>query len=67
MDKFNLWFSVLIALGFFVLGTFLLVSPSFSYIKQEIRIVFAVFLYLYGTFRVVRILSKRRKKDDEEA
>ena len=67
MDKFNLYFTILIVLGFFVLATFLLVSPSFSYLSQEIRIMFSVFLYLYGVFRIVRVLTKGRRRDDEDA
>lgn len=66
MEKFNLYFSVLIVLGFFILATFLLVSPSFSYISVEIRVVFSVFLYLYGIFRVVRIISKFRRRERED-
>lgn len=66
MEKFNLYFSFLIVLGFFILATFLLVSPSFSYINLQIRIIFAVFLYLYGIFRTLRIITKLNKKGDEE-
>jgi len=60
MDKFNLYFSILIVLGFFVLATFLLVSDTFQYLDISIRVIFAVFLYLYGAFRIVRVLTKRR-------
>lgn len=66
MEKFNLYFSVLIVLGFFILATFLLVSPSFSHINIEIRVIFAVFLYLYGAFRILRILTKLGKRDNED-
>ncbi len=65
MEKFNLYFSILIVLGFFVLATFLLVNPYFSYLNKEIRVVFSVFLYLYGFFRIVRIVSKNTRKDDQ--
>jgi len=67
MEKFNLYFTILIVLGFFVLATFLLVSPSFSYLSKEIRVIFSVFLYLYGVFRVVRVITKRKRRDDEDA
>ena len=67
MDKFNLYFTILIALGFFILATFLLVSPSFASISQELKVIFAIFLYLYGVFRIVRVLTKRRRRDDEDA
>jgi len=67
MEKFNLFFSLLIVLGFFALGIFLLLSPSFSYLNKEIRIIFAVFLFLYGTFRTLRIILKSRKRSDENS
>ncbi|MBC8314900.1 MAG: hypothetical protein H8E51_05310 [Bacteroidetes bacterium] len=67
MEKFNLYFTILIVLGFFVLATFLLVSPSFSDLSKEIRVIFSVFLYLYGIFRVVRVITKRKRRDDEDA
>ncbi len=67
MEKFNLYFTILIVLGFFVLATFLLVSPSFSYLSKEVRVIFSVFLYLYGVFRIVRELTKRKRRDNEDA
>ncbi|MFH1296982.1 MAG: hypothetical protein ABIJ04_06885 [Bacteroidota bacterium] len=67
MEKFNLYFSILIVLGFFILATFLLVSPSFSYLSIEIRVIFSVFLYLYGLFRIVRVLIKRKQRDHEDS
>jgi len=64
MEQFTRYFSILIVLGFFTLGTLLLLHPYFSYLNKEIRVVFAVFLYLYGFFRMVRIFLKIRKKND---
>lgn len=66
MDKFNLYFTILIVLGFYFLATYLLVSPSFDYIKLDLRIIFSAFLYLYGTFRIVRVLTKRKRRDSED-
>jgi len=66
MEKFNLYFSLLIVLGFFFLATYLLVSPTFSYIGIEVRVIFSVFLYLYGTFRILKVLTKRKRRDNED-
>jgi len=66
MEKFNLYFTILIVLGFFVLATFLLVNPYFSYLSKEVRVIFSVFLYLYGVFRIVRELTKRKRRDNED-
>jgi hypothetical protein len=43
--KYFAWF--VIALYFF-LGVFILVSPRFAYLSQEMKVIFAVFLFLYG-------------------
>ena len=59
------YISLFIVAGFFILATFLLVSPYFAYLNQEIRVIFAVFLYLYGSFRLVRVFIKRPRHDDE--
>lgn len=66
MNKLNLYFSILIALGFFFLATYFLISPSFQHISLEIRVIFSVFLYLYGSFRILRVLTKRKRRDDED-
>ena len=65
MEKIMQYIGLLIVAGFFVLATFLLASPYFSYLNIEIRVIFAVFLYLYGMFRLVRIFMKRPRRDTE--
>lgn len=54
---------IAIASLFFVLGLYILLSPRFSYLSKEIRVIFAVFLFLYGAFRIVRYLIKNRDDD----
>lgn len=66
MGKLNIYFAILIALGFFFLATYFLVSPSFHHIKLEIRVIFSVFLYLYGTFRIFRVLTMRKRRESED-
>ena len=56
---------IAIAALFFVLGLYLLLSPKFFYIPKEIRVIFSVFLFLYGAFRVVRYLFKDRDREED--
>jgi uncharacterized membrane protein len=65
MQKFAKYFSWFVILLYFVLGVFILVSPRFQYLTQEIKIIFAVFLFLYGGFRMARLWTKNRQRDEE--
>ena len=66
MQKFSKYFAILIVILYFSLGVFLLVSTRFAYMKKEFKVVFAVFLFLYASYRLARILTSRRNSDDEE-
>lgn len=65
MELFNKYFSLLIIILYFVLGVFLLVSPAFTYLNKEIKVIFAIFLFLYGGFRLIRILGKSKGRKEE--
>jgi prolipoprotein diacylglyceryltransferase len=64
MGKFNRILGIAVAAMFFLLGFWILFSSRFSYLTKEIKVIFAVFLFLYGAFRIVRYIFKDR--DDEE-
>jgi hypothetical protein len=66
MQKFSKYFSWFVILLYFVLGIFVLVSPRFQYLTKEIKIIFAVFLFLYGGFRMARLWTKNRERNEEE-
>jgi uncharacterized membrane protein len=65
MQKFAKYFSWFVVLLYFVLGIYVLVSPRFQYLSKEIKVIFAVFLFLYGSFRLARLWTKSRQKDDD--
>ena len=65
MGKFNKIFGIAIAAMFFFLGFWILFSPRFNYLTKEIKVIFAIFLFLYGTFRIVRYLFKERDNEKE--
>jgi hypothetical protein len=65
MQRFSKYFAILIVILYFSLGVFLLVSTRFAYMKKEFKVVFAVFLFLYASYRLARILTKRNPEDEE--
>ena len=64
MQKFARYFSWFVILLYFALGIFVLLSPRFHYLSKEIKVIFAVFLFLYGGFRIARLWSKNREKNE---
>ena len=66
VGKFNRILGIGVASLFIFLGFWLLFSPRFNYLTKEIKVIFAVFLFLYGAFRIVRYIYKDRETDDEE-
>jgi hypothetical protein len=65
MQKFAKYFSILVVLLYFFLAVYVLVGPRFQHLSREIKIIFAVFLFLYGSYRLVRIWTKNREDNGE--
>ena len=61
MQKVSKYFSWFVILLYFVLGVYVLVSSRFQYLSKEFRVIFALFLFLYGGFRLARLWSKSRE------
>ena len=66
MKKFAKYFAIAVVTLYFFLGVFVLVSPRFDSMQKELKVVFAVFLFLYGSWRLVRILTKDRANKGED-
>lgn len=66
MKKFSRYFALAVVSLYFFLGVFVLVSPRFSSMQKELKVVFAVFLFLYGAWRLARIITKERANKEEE-
>jgi hypothetical protein len=62
MAKYWRIFSILVVLMWFFLGFYLLLSPRFNGLTKETRVIFAVFLFLYGGWRLARIFTKDREE-----
>jgi hypothetical protein len=65
MGKFTKIIGIAIAAMFFLLGAFVLLSSRFSGLPKETRVIFAVFLFLYGAYRMVRYIYKDREEEEE--
>ncbi len=65
MKKLGIYFAWIVIALYFVLATWVLFSDHFSYMSKELRIIFAIFLYLYGGFRTVRLWTKYRENKGE--
>lgn len=65
MQKIARYFSWFVILLYFVLGVWVVVSPRFDNLSKELRYIFAIFLFLYGGFRLARLWSKYRVKKGE--
>jgi hypothetical protein len=63
--KYYWYFSVLIVSLIILLGIFLFISDFFKNVPTNIRIVIATFIISYGSFRLVMIFSKLKKRNDE--
>jgi uncharacterized membrane protein len=66
MSKYWKIFSIAVILMYFFLGFYLLFSPRFNGLTKEIKVIFAVFLFLYGGWRLARIFTKDRERREEE-
>jgi len=64
MRKFYQYFSWAVVLLYFALGIFVLVSPRMQHLPRQVRIIFAIFLFLYGGYRVARLWTRLRESDD---
>jgi hypothetical protein len=62
MANFNKILGIAVSCMFFLLGFYILLSPKI-YFPKEVKVIFAVFLFLYGAFRFVRYIYKDRDED----
>lgn len=66
MKRFSKYFAIAIVSLYFFLGVFVLVSPRVNLQPKELKVIFAVFLFLYGAWRLARIITKERENKEEE-
>ena len=72
MSDLNLYTRVMffiriaIILMFFVFGAYVLFSSNLDYIPHNFRVIFAIFMLLYGTYRLVSSFQKFKKDREDE-
>jgi uncharacterized membrane protein len=65
VSKYIKYFSFFVIALFIILGLMLVFSNYFEYLPLNFRIIFAVLLVAYGSFRFVSIIFKPKDTDDE--
>ncbi len=66
MAKFSKILGITVSSLFILFGIYLFTNPPrFAYLSIEIRIIFAIFLLVYGAWRLVRYITKDRSKEEE--
>jgi hypothetical protein len=58
-------FGLLIVILLIILGFYIIFSKYFEYIPSNFRFVMGFFIIAYGAFRLVNIIVKSKKNDDE--
>jgi hypothetical protein len=65
MTKFGKILGITVSVAFILLGFYVLFGARFSYLTQQIKVVFAIFLFLYGGWKLTRYTLKNPNKDSE--
>jgi hypothetical protein len=58
-------FGLLVVILLVILGIYVLFSKQFEYIPSNFRFVIGFFIIAYGAFRLVNIIVKSKRNDDE--
>ena len=64
-SKYYMYFSLLIIILILLLGLILVFSDFFKNVPTNIRIVIGAFIISYGGFRLVNIINKFKKSNNE--
>jgi hypothetical protein len=65
LEKVERYISLAVVSLYFIAGCYLLICPRCQMMQKEFRIIFAIFLLLYGSYRLARILLIKKSDDDE--
>ena len=66
MAKFSKILGITVSSLFILFGIWLFTNPpKFAYLSSEIRMIFALFLLVYGAWRLVRYVMKDHSKDED--
>jgi hypothetical protein len=66
LNKYLKLFSYVVILLLIALGLFMLFSDFFYYMPKNYRIIFALIIIAYGSFRLVTIINKPKSQMNED-
>jgi len=58
LEKFMMYFGMLMVAIYIGLGVVLMFVPVFEYIPKNMRVIFGIFFLMYGLLRLSRIYQK---------
>ena len=64
-SRIMFYVGIAVILMFFALGAFILISPVFNYVPKNFRTILAVFIILYGFFRLIQVYQKYKNSREE--
>ena len=64
MAKFNKILGICVSLAFVLLGFYVLFSVRFEYLSKQVRVIFAIFLFLYGGWKLTRYTLRNPNKEE---
>lgn len=65
MSKFSKILGITVSLAFILLGFFVLFAPRFNSLPKQVKVIFAIFLFLYGGWKLTRYTLKNPNRDEE--
>jgi hypothetical protein len=65
MSKFGKILGISVSVAFILLGFYVLFGHRFDYLTKQIRVIFAVFLFLYGAWKLTRYILKNPNRDED--
>jgi hypothetical protein len=62
VSDFMHWFGLVMIASYFALGIYVYFSDDLFYIEKNIRIIFGLFLFAFGFFRLVNWFQKHKTR-----
>jgi len=64
MAKFSKILGICVSLAFVLLGVYVLLDPRFNYLPKPVKVIFAIFLFLYGGWKLTRYTLRNPNKEE---
>jgi len=64
MPKFGKILGITVSIAFILLGFYVLFGTRFDYLTKQIRVIFAIFLFLYGGWKLTRYTLRNPNREE---